>query len=222
VALTFSPTLVLVCSYFKKYRSVANALTVSGNSMGGLLMPPIANSLIDHFDLRGSFLLTGGVSMHGVLFAALMLPLEFWTPSLYRSAFPCRWPCKRSLRKQIRRNAALDQHSDSNDELESQAHSELAWHRSLLHVSDGHVMVLAPQHQTLADLDELQLKAKHISHLAWRSESDLRRRSIQVLPDSKWPLANVGEVAKKHRSLSVTPECTYFHSVSCSALLMLR
>ncbi|XP_052104275.1 monocarboxylate transporter 2-like isoform X1 [Mytilus californianus] len=72
------PCLFVLGKYFDKRRSLANGITMSGVSFGGLIMGPLSRLLIDTYGLRGAFLIIGGIHFHTVMAGALLRPETFY------------------------------------------------------------------------------------------------------------------------------------------------
>ncbi|XP_076096396.1 monocarboxylate transporter 2-like [Mytilus galloprovincialis] len=72
------PCLFVLGKYFDKRRSLANGITMSGVSFGGLIMGPLSRLLIDTYGLRGAFLIIGGIHFHTVMAGALLRPESFY------------------------------------------------------------------------------------------------------------------------------------------------
>ncbi|KAG8200645.1 hypothetical protein JTE90_022267 [Oedothorax gibbosus] len=68
---------VIVTQYFLKYRATASGLAMSGACIGAFTLPIILEYMLANFGLAGTFLLTGGLIMH-VLPAAIMLVEPPW------------------------------------------------------------------------------------------------------------------------------------------------
>lgn len=64
--------------YFDKHKSLANGVTISGVSLGGLIMGPVSRYLIDKYGLKGAFLVIGGIHLQTVVAGALIRPETFY------------------------------------------------------------------------------------------------------------------------------------------------
>nr|XP_023011766.1 monocarboxylate transporter 13 [Leptinotarsa decemlineata] len=68
--LSFPPTVYIVCSYFTKFRGVANGICISGSAFGSIIIPPLLRIILVTYGYRGACLLMGGVTLN-VFVAAL-------------------------------------------------------------------------------------------------------------------------------------------------------
>ncbi|VDI55007.1 Hypothetical predicted protein [Mytilus galloprovincialis] len=68
------PLAYLVGIYFIKRRNLAQAITISGGQLGGLLFPPLYGYLIREYGLQGGMLLTGGIHLNIIALAILLRP----------------------------------------------------------------------------------------------------------------------------------------------------
>ena len=75
MGLSGTPGMVIVSQYFEKHRGVANGISVSGNAIGGVIMPPLMEHLVEQYGFRGSMLVLGGLLLHVCLGASLFRPL---------------------------------------------------------------------------------------------------------------------------------------------------
>ena len=60
----FTSSVVTVCIYFPKYRTVAMGLAMSGIGLGNFLYPFLAHQLIATYDWRGALIITSGLTLH--------------------------------------------------------------------------------------------------------------------------------------------------------------
>ncbi|XP_052065903.1 monocarboxylate transporter 5-like [Mytilus californianus] len=68
------PLAYLIGIYFIKRRNLAQAITISGGQLGGLLFPPLYGYLIRKYGLQGGMLLTGGIHLNIIALAILLRP----------------------------------------------------------------------------------------------------------------------------------------------------
>ncbi|CAG2226146.1 unnamed protein product [Mytilus edulis] len=68
------PLAYLVGIYFIKRRNLAQAITISGGQLGGLLFPPLYGYLIREYGLQDGMLLTGGIHLNIIALAILLRP----------------------------------------------------------------------------------------------------------------------------------------------------
>ncbi|OWF53679.1 monocarboxylate transporter 5-like [Mizuhopecten yessoensis] len=78
-ACVLGPNLVILGQYFKKRRGFAMGIALSGNALGGFLLPYLFRYLFDEYGLRGALLLTAGLSLHCVAAACLLRPIDFYS-----------------------------------------------------------------------------------------------------------------------------------------------
>lgn len=72
MAVTLVP--VIINQYFSKYKSTGAGIACAGATAGSFALPPIVEYAIEEYGLKGAFLMMGGITLHGVLGAALMRP----------------------------------------------------------------------------------------------------------------------------------------------------
>lgn len=65
---------VFVNEYFVKYRATALGIAFSGGAISSFLVPIAMQWLLDNYDLKGSFLILGGVVMNTLVVSALLRP----------------------------------------------------------------------------------------------------------------------------------------------------
>ena len=68
--------MVVLNSYFDKKRGLANSLSNSGGSLGGLLLPLIIQALLETYALRGAQIVVSGMLLNIVVSGALLRPLK--------------------------------------------------------------------------------------------------------------------------------------------------
>ncbi|XP_060073917.1 monocarboxylate transporter 9-like [Ylistrum balloti] len=71
------PSMYIVGQYFEKRRSLANACMTAGGSVGGLVLPPIFEFLVETYGLRGALLLTSAIISHTLVGAMFLRPPEY-------------------------------------------------------------------------------------------------------------------------------------------------
>ncbi|KAL3854951.1 hypothetical protein ACJMK2_014186 [Sinanodonta woodiana] len=72
--LSYIPSHVLCGLYFQRHRSLATGIAVSGQGVGGTVIPYISYMLIETYGWRGSYFIMAGLSLHNIVFAALLRP----------------------------------------------------------------------------------------------------------------------------------------------------
>lgn len=68
---------IAVNSYFTTKRSRAVGMALAGTGFGQMVMPHIVRALLDEYGFRGTALIMGALSLHGVAGAALFQPVEW-------------------------------------------------------------------------------------------------------------------------------------------------
>lgn len=74
------PSVVLLNSYFDKKRGLANSLSNSGGSLGGLILPLIIQALLEEYALQGAQMIVSAMLLNIVVAGALMRPLRTTIP----------------------------------------------------------------------------------------------------------------------------------------------
>lgn len=77
----FGNGLVMVGMYFKKWRSLATGLALSGASVGTFVIPILLEALLETFSLSGAILVISSIYFNGCISAALYRPFSFYTKS---------------------------------------------------------------------------------------------------------------------------------------------
>ena len=62
--------------YFKKYRDVANGISISGMAVGMIAFPSLIRLSTDSFGWRGGMLILAGISLNTFVIAAVMRPVK--------------------------------------------------------------------------------------------------------------------------------------------------
>ncbi|XP_060075684.1 monocarboxylate transporter 12-B-like [Ylistrum balloti] len=78
-AFNIPPIYILIGDYFDKKKGIANAVFVAGNSLGGVIMPPLYRYVFDEYGLRGGLIITSGIIFNSLVAAALLRPTTFYT-----------------------------------------------------------------------------------------------------------------------------------------------
>lgn len=73
------PITVLIGYYFRRRRSLANAITKCGVGVGAVAFPPITTYFLEEYGLRGSLLLMGGICLNTLIATALLRPTSYYT-----------------------------------------------------------------------------------------------------------------------------------------------
>ncbi|KYO26265.1 monocarboxylate transporter 13 isoform A [Alligator mississippiensis] len=74
-ALVFTPTMATVARYFRRRRTFATSLALSGAGLSAFAFSPLFQLLAEAYGWRGALLLVGGLSLHLVACGALLRPL---------------------------------------------------------------------------------------------------------------------------------------------------
>ncbi|VDI49557.1 MFS transporter, MCP family, solute carrier family 16 (monocarboxylic acid transporters), member 7 [Mytilus galloprovincialis] len=69
---------VMIGSYFKRIRTVANGVALSGASVGTFVIPPLIEFLLQTYGLPGTYLILGGLYLTIAVCGALYRPLTFY------------------------------------------------------------------------------------------------------------------------------------------------
>ncbi|GFS98519.1 MFS domain-containing protein [Nephila pilipes] len=75
LAVTLVP--VIINQYFSKYKTTGAGIACAGATAGSFALPPIVEFTIEEYGLGGAFLMMAGITLHGMLGAALMRPAEW-------------------------------------------------------------------------------------------------------------------------------------------------
>ncbi|KAK2878832.1 hypothetical protein Q8A67_019623 [Cirrhinus molitorella] len=75
-ALSYTPAIAMVGSYFSERKALAYGIAMSGSGIGTFILAPAVQLLIEFFTWRGALLILGGLVSHLCVCGALMRPLE--------------------------------------------------------------------------------------------------------------------------------------------------
>ncbi|XP_016125292.1 monocarboxylate transporter 12 isoform X1 [Sinocyclocheilus grahami] len=75
-ALSYTPAIAMVGSYFSERKALAYGIAMSGSGIGTFILAPAVQLLIELFSWRGALLILGGLVSHLCVCGALMRPLE--------------------------------------------------------------------------------------------------------------------------------------------------
>ncbi|KAA0711104.1 Monocarboxylate transporter 12-B [Triplophysa tibetana] len=74
-ALSYTPAIAMVGSYFTERKALAYGISMSGSGIGTFILAPVVQLLIERFSWRGALLILGGLVSHLCVCGALMRPL---------------------------------------------------------------------------------------------------------------------------------------------------
>lgn len=78
-ACLFGNGLVMIGNYFKRIRTIANGVALSGASVGTFAVPPLMEYLLQLYGLSGTYLILGGLYLMVAVSGALYRPVKFYT-----------------------------------------------------------------------------------------------------------------------------------------------
>ena len=78
-ACLFGNGLVMIGNYFKRIRTIANGIALSGASVGTFVIPPLMEFLLQTYGLGGTYLILGGLYLTIAVCGALYRPIKFYT-----------------------------------------------------------------------------------------------------------------------------------------------
>lgn len=78
-ACLFGNGLVMIGNYFKRIRTIANGIALSGASVGTFAIPPLMEFLLQTYGLGGTYLILGGLYLTVAVCGALYRPVKFYT-----------------------------------------------------------------------------------------------------------------------------------------------
>ena len=78
-AMIYLPIVSTINTYFNKYRGLANSISMSGSSLGGLIFGPIYTLLFEEYGYTGTYLIVSGIFFNIMITGVLMRPIEFYT-----------------------------------------------------------------------------------------------------------------------------------------------
>ncbi|KAL4229058.1 hypothetical protein ACF0H5_012096 [Mactra antiquata] len=73
----YLPAIVMVGYYFDKRRALATGIAVCGSGIGSFVFAPLSESLLRQYSWKGAMWILSGLSLNGIVFAALFRPLEY-------------------------------------------------------------------------------------------------------------------------------------------------
>lgn len=75
-ALSYTPAVAMVGTYFNERKALAYGIAMSGSGIGMFILAPAVQLLIEHYSWRGALLILGGFVSNLCVCGALMRPLE--------------------------------------------------------------------------------------------------------------------------------------------------
>ncbi|XP_043861293.1 monocarboxylate transporter 6 isoform X2 [Dromiciops gliroides] len=109
MSFSFQAGITVLGHYFSYRRTLANALASAGVSIGITLWPLLSRHLLEAFGWRGTFLIFGGVFLHGCVCGAVMRPVAPMAESA--SPSPNKAPesgCLLTCGRAVQRHLAFD------------------------------------------------------------------------------------------------------------------
>ncbi|XP_064651245.1 monocarboxylate transporter 12-like [Lineus longissimus] len=70
-------SVVMVGSYFKKRRALANGIAMCGSGIGTFIMSPLLRFLLDKYGWNGTILILAGIALNGCVFSAFFRPVTY-------------------------------------------------------------------------------------------------------------------------------------------------
>lgn len=70
-------SLLISQQYFTDKRTIAHGLSLTGITLGSMLLPPVINYLVNTYSTSGAFLLWAGILLHGMIGGLLMHPVSW-------------------------------------------------------------------------------------------------------------------------------------------------
>ncbi|CAL1546736.1 unnamed protein product [Lymnaea stagnalis] len=73
----YLPSVVAVSVYFERKRALATGISVCGSGIGTFLLAPITEIILHEYNWSWALLILGAIILNGVVFGALVRPLDF-------------------------------------------------------------------------------------------------------------------------------------------------
>ncbi|XP_067120714.1 monocarboxylate transporter 12-B-like [Centruroides vittatus] len=83
-------THVVINRHFHKRRATAAGLAYAGSCIGSFIFPPITEYFLEHYGLRGTFLLLGGIALHSIPGSLFYYPSESENMHESLDSSPCK------------------------------------------------------------------------------------------------------------------------------------
>ncbi|ESP04890.1 hypothetical protein LOTGIDRAFT_109500 [Lottia gigantea] len=83
--LSYAPCIVFVGHHFRKYRALANGLSVSGSGFGLFVFPPCMHYFIEYYGLAGALMLIAAFDFHICACAMLFRPLADYKTKIVKN-----------------------------------------------------------------------------------------------------------------------------------------
>lgn len=144
--LMYLPAIVAVSIYFEERRALATGIAVCGSGIGMFLLAPLTDYLLYEYNWNWTLLLLGGLILNGVVFGALVRPLELQKRDVQENKGK---PTKAAHGKDISKLSTRDRNEEASDQ-ESKARTNLLPEEvSLINPADNHnkpmVTLTSPQ-----------------------------------------------------------------------------
>ncbi|CAH1779659.1 unnamed protein product [Owenia fusiformis] len=98
--LAYGPSYVLLVTYFKNRRSLANGISMAGSATGQLLYPILLRYMLDNLGFKNSLLIVGAINFNIIVCGALYRPLSFY---------------RRKVRRKITKDNTMVETEDKDD-----------------------------------------------------------------------------------------------------------
>lgn len=87
MALSFSPIVVTVGTYFDEKKGFASGLLMSSGSLGALVMAPFLRVLLNLYSVEGALLIIAAVASHIIACGLLLRPTPFYTGKRNKASY---------------------------------------------------------------------------------------------------------------------------------------
>lgn len=108
LGLLYLPNIVAVSYYFQRRRAFATGIAVCGAGVGCFVFAPLCKLLLSVYTWKSAMLIVSGITLNGVVFAALLVPL--------RPALHYRRPRSKTVLDRWREKAAKNTRTRSRSE----------------------------------------------------------------------------------------------------------
>lgn len=88
--LMYLPAIVAVSVYFEERRAFATGIAVCGSGIGTFILAPLTDFLLYEYNWSWTLLILGGLILNGIVFGALVRPLELQKDGAAESKYKAR------------------------------------------------------------------------------------------------------------------------------------
>ncbi|XP_069104321.1 monocarboxylate transporter 5-like isoform X2 [Argopecten irradians] len=153
IAFIIPTGIVLIGRYFRARIGLANGIFSAGLSLGGLVMPPLIQFIVEKYTLHGALLLTSGVVLNALPAAILQRPHDF-----FRRIYMLKRKSSRTPRKIMFSDSKCSENRNTMDILHKESKCVIS--------EEARLPAVIPEMEMLNGETDSQLTAKSLPDLS--------------------------------------------------------